>query len=196
MKKKIVIGVTGGLASGKSTVAGVFASFGARVIDADRVGHGILEGNKTVIRQITDLFGKGILDGGKINRKKLKTLVFFDAKKLKELNKIMHPRILEKINKEQEAVKTGAVVIDAPLLIESGLYKKVDYVVLVRSAKKDMVKRAVSRGMRGEEARAVISLQLSERKKRKAADFVINNNGDMEKVKKGAGKLWKRMVEA
>lgn len=192
MKKKIVIGVTGGLATGKTLVAEVFASKGAAVIDADLIAHEILE-DAAVRENVLKAFGPGVLSDGRIDRAKLRREVFGDKKKIANLNAIMHPVILRRINEETEKIKEGVVVVDAPLLVESGLSKRVDVVVVVTADHRSQLERAAAKGMSEEEAKSIISEQMPLSEKVKFADFVIDNSGDAEETKKGAEKIWKKI---
>jgi dephospho-CoA kinase len=196
MAKKIIIGVTGTFASGKTSVARMIMSMGAAgKVDADEIGHELLS-ERSVIQRITDVFGKGALTGERIDRKKLGKIVFSDKKKLGFLNDIMHPLILGRIKEEVDAVQGGAVVIDAPLLIETKLHKLADIVVVVRTDDDIAEKRAILKGYTKKEIREVRSHQLALPEKLKEADFVIDNNGEIDKTKEGVTELWKKVQKS
>ncbi|MFH1395710.1 MAG: dephospho-CoA kinase [Candidatus Omnitrophota bacterium] len=194
-KKTVVIGVTGGVASGKTMVADIFAAKGAVKIDADKIAHTILKENQRVKREIITFFGKNILSNGQIDRKKLAREVFSDKNSLTELCRIMHPEIISRIKHEVELVKTGVVVIDAPLLIESGLNDYVDIVVLVSAAEELQIKRAVSRGISEIEAKEIIMNQMPLSEKAEYADYIIDNTKNLSNLRKGAELTWKRIKE-
>ncbi|AAM24131.1 MAG: Dephospho-CoA kinase [Caldanaerobacter subterraneus] len=191
-----VVGLTGGIGSGKSTVSGILAKLGAKIIDADLVSREIMEKGKEAYNEIVDCFGKEILDKeGNIDRKKLGSIVFSDKEKLKRLNEITHPKIIDKIKKmiEEEKDKDKVIVIDAALLIETGLYKLVDEVWLVVVDIDTQIKRVMERdGFSCEEALKRIKSQMPLEEKIKYADFIINNSKDLRKTEEQVRLLWQR----
>ena len=191
-----VVGLTGGIGSGKSTVSGILAKLGAKIIDADLVSREIMEKGKEAYNEIVDCFGKEILDKeGNIDRKKLGSIVFSDKEKLKRLNEITHPKIIDKIKKmiEEEKDKNKVIVIDAALLIETGLYKLVDEVWLVVVDIDTQIKRVMERdGFSCEEALKRIKSQMPLEEKIKYADFIINNSKDLRKTEEQVRLLWQR----
>ncbi len=193
MKKKIIIGVTGALATGKTTASDMFASKGAFKIDADGIAHKLLEEDERIIAKVLDLFGREILTGSKIDRKKLAGKVFSDKEKLKKLSGIMHPEIIRRIKEETAGSNSPVVVIDAPLLVETNLHDYVDIVVVVRSSAGTQIKRAKNRGISSEEAKRIIEEQLPLSEKAKFADYVIDNDSGLEKIKKGVEEIWKNV---
>ncbi|MBF0217071.1 MAG: dephospho-CoA kinase [Candidatus Omnitrophica bacterium] len=196
MAKKIIIGVTGTFSSGKTSVAEMILAMGAsRKVDADKIGHKLLA-ERSVIRRVTDVFGNGVLSGERIDRKKLGKIVFSDKKKLGFLNDIMHPLILGRIKEEVDSVPRGAVVIDAPLLIETKLDKLADIVVVVLTDDDIAAKRAILKGFTKKEIDGVRSHQLTLPEKLKAADFIIDNNGGIDKTKEGVNELWKKVQKS
>ncbi|HNX91018.1 MAG TPA: dephospho-CoA kinase, partial [Candidatus Omnitrophota bacterium] len=116
-------------------------------------------------------------------------------KKLSRLNDVMHPAIIREIKKEYESVVDGIVVIDAPLLFETGLADTVDLVVVVAADPETVIKRASSRGFKEEETRGIIDAQMPIEEKKKLADFVIDNNGNRDNTKQGVEKLWKKIQD-
>ncbi len=187
---KFLIGVTGGFSSGKSTVSDLLALKGAYKIDADKISHEILINDSFVQDKLVSIFGKDILSSGKIDRRKLGNMVFNDTKALNLLCKIIHPMILEKIKLEVLKADESIIVIDAPLLIESGLHKNVDYIVVVSTEKELQVKRAKNRGYDKNTVEKIISNQFSMSEKIKKADFVLKNDKNIDKLKEGVDKLW------
>ncbi|MEW9081456.1 dephospho-CoA kinase [Caldanaerobacter subterraneus] len=191
-----VVGLTGGIGSGKSTVSEILAKLGAKIIDADLVSREIMEKGKEAYNEIVDCFGKEILDKeGNIDRKKLGSIVFSDKEKLKRLNEITHPKIIDKIKKmiEEEKDKDKVIVIDAALLIETGLYKLVDEVWLVVVDIDTQIKRVMERdGFSCEEALKRIKSQMPLEEKIKYADFIINNSKDLRKTEEQVRLLWQR----
>ena len=191
MKK--IIGITGGLATGKTTVADMFVQKGAVKIDADRIAHGLLEEDQKIRDKVIDAFGEGILTGGKIDRKKLANIVFKDKDKLKKLTNILHPRIIENIKERIEKEGDKIIVIDAPLLMEAGLEEMMDVIIVVKAERHTQIKRAVNRGISEEEAEAIIKNQMPLSEKIKKADYVIDNEEKIEKIKEGVERIWQNV---
>lgn len=182
-----VIGLTGGIASGKSTVSNMFRSRGIRVIDADLISRGVVEVGKPAYHQICETFGKGILHKNRtINREKLGGIIFSDEKKRQQLNNIVHPAVREEMLKqtqEEKNKKAKAVVLDIPLLFESNLSYMVDRTVLVYVDEGTQLERLMERnGYQKSEALSRISSQIPLKEKLTRADIVINNNGSIEET--------------
>ncbi|ADL68623.1 MULTISPECIES: dephospho-CoA kinase [Thermoanaerobacterium] len=193
-----VIGLTGGIASGKSTVSSILRSLGAFIIDADVVSREIMiKGTKTYNILVNE-FGKEILrKDGEIDRKKLGNLVFADKQKLNRLNEITHPeiirRIKEIIEEERKNGKEKAIILDAALLIEMRLFNMVDEVWLVVVDKKTQIRRLMKRdNLNYNDALNRIKSQMSIEDKMKYADFIINNCKDFNAIKKQVELLWGR----
>ncbi|MDK2807247.1 dephospho-CoA kinase [Thermoanaerobacterium thermosaccharolyticum] len=193
-----VIGLTGGIASGKSTVSSILRNLGAFIIDADIVSREIMiKGTKTYNILVNE-FGKEILrKDGEIDRKKLGNLVFADKQKLNRLNEITHPeiirRIKEIIEEERKNGKEKAIVLDAALLIEMRLFNMVDEVWLVVVDKKTQIRRLMKRdNLNYNDALNRIKSQMSIEDKMKYADFIINNCKDFNAIKKQVELLWGR----
>jgi len=180
--KKPIIGILGGIASGKSTVAAELAKLGCKVIDADKIAHKLLE-NKAVKKEIVDLFGRTILDStGRIDRKRLGGVVFSDADKLSSLNGIIHPLVLQRIEElmgrydRQNQVK--AIVLDMPLLVEVGWAKRCDKLIFVDCRKKIRLNRAKKMGFDKNQFKIRENFQISLDNKVSLADNAIENNSD------------------
>jgi dephospho-CoA kinase len=178
--RKPIIGIIGGIASGKSTVARELGKRGCAVIDADAIAHEVLQ-EKPVRDEIVGWFGPEILDaGGRIDSRKLAEIVFSDEKKLAALNKVVHPRVLERteelIRKYKECTHTQAIVLDMPLLLEVGWADRCDRLIFVRC---DRQRRAARAGLMDEhEIEIRENFQISLDKKAKLADNTIDNNSD------------------
>ncbi|MFC1548434.1 dephospho-CoA kinase [Candidatus Omnitrophota bacterium] len=192
---KRTIGVTGGLATGKTTVADMFAAKGADKIDADEIAHQLLDENEDIRFKVIDFFGEDILAGSAIDRRKLAGKVFSDKENLNALCRIMHPAIIFNIKEQVEKSKRDTIVIDAPLLIEAGLHEYVDIVVVVTAEPDTQIKRATGRGIPEEEARRIIDNQMALSEKAKFADYLIDNNDgkDLGKIKEGVDEIWQEM---
>ncbi|MFH1995514.1 MAG: dephospho-CoA kinase [Candidatus Omnitrophota bacterium] len=193
----IVVGVTGSLATGKSFVAGILKSLGADVLDADRIAHRAIRKKSAQYRKAAAAFGRKILsDDGEIDRKALAGAVFSDEKKLRRLVKIVHPSVIKEIKRRLRIVslrrRRSIVVIDAPLLIESGLLDEVDILIVVTSTRATQLARA-GRGLKLDKKDAVrrIRRQMPLAEKAKRADLIIDNDGSMARTKKQVVKVWK-----
>ncbi|ADL08389.1 dephospho-CoA kinase [Thermosediminibacter oceani] len=197
-----VIGLTGGIASGKSTVSAILRQKGAYIIDADEIAREIVKPGKPAWKEIVDYFGSDILnEDGSIKRRKLGRIVFSDDKKLAVLNRITHPRIVEEIKKELEACRQRnekVVVVDAALLLEIGLDMLVDEVWLVSVDEKTQVKRLIERerSISYTEALERIRAQMPLEEKLKFATRVIDNNGDIENTKKQVDRIWREIEKS
>lgn len=182
-KKKPIIGILGGIGSGKSTVAAEFAKLGCKVIDADKIAHELLD-KPPVKGEIAASFGKAILDSaGKINRLKLAEIVFSDANKLSQLNNIVHPMVLSRVEqlikqyKRQNEVK--AIVLDMPLLVEVGWAKRCDKLIFVDCKRQFREERAKKLGLFDENQLKIReNFQISLDNKAKLSDNIVNNNSD------------------
>ena len=180
--KKQVIGIIGGIASGKSTVARAFAKLGCKVIDADAIAHELLD-SEAVRDEIVASLGREILDStGKIDRKTLAEIVFDDADKLLFLNGILHPGVLERAEVmieqygRQEQIK--AIVLDIPLLLEVGWAKRCDRLIYVDCSKKTRVDRLKKAGIDKNQLKIRENFQISLDNKARLADNTIENNSD------------------
>lgn len=197
-----VIGLTGGIASGKSTVSNILRGKGAYIIDADEISKALVEPGKPAYKEIVEFFGKEILnEDGTIKRKKLGKIVFADTEKLSVLNSITHPKIIEEIEKKLKECRERdekVVVIDAALLIELGLYKLADEVWLVVVDEKTQLERLLKRDrfLEPKEAKDRIRAQMPQEEKKKYATRIIDNTGDFSHLKEQIEKYWRELVES
>lgn len=178
----ILIGLTGGMASGKSTVAKYIKENGVPVFDADACSHELTEQGGAAIDKIIETFGGDFVTDGALNRKKMAELVFHNGKEREKLEKILLVMIWEMAEKFiQEHKNFSAVAIDAPLLIEKNWHKKVDEVWLVYIPVAEQIRRVMLRdGMTEEHARARLATQMTTDEKRKFANVIIDNSGKLE----------------
>lgn len=193
-----VIGLTGGIGSGKTVLARFLSELGAAVIDADRVGHELLEKSGETRRELVAAFGEGILTPqGEIDRRKLADLVFTDGAALAKLNRIMHPRIYRLVHEQIERYRQQGmvVVVEAPLLVEAGWTAMVDQVWVTVAPEFTVLKRLKGRGGLSErEIRARIRAQARNRVRLKYAQVVINTECSLGELKARAKKLWRELV--
>jgi dephospho-CoA kinase len=180
--KPLTVGLTGGLACGKSFVGKTLEGLGAHLIHADELGHRALEPGGEAFEPAIAAFGRDILGAdGKIDRRRLAARVFDDPGRLAALNAIVHPavhRLYEAVRRDILAADPQALIVyEAAILIETGLYKNYDRIILVTCAGEQQIERAMSRGLTREEAQARLSRQLSLEEKRKFADYLIDTSG-------------------
>lgn len=173
-----IIGITGGIGSGKTTVSGMFSSFGAEIIDADEISRNITKKNGAAYPEIVDTFGNAILRSDKeIDRKALAKIVFSDIKSLELLNKITHKYVFEEMKKRIEKSDASVVVLDVPLLFSSDFPFKCDLTVGVICDREERVKRVQKRdGISREEILKRIENQISDDILKNKADVIIANN--------------------
>lgn len=194
-----VIGLTGGIGSGKSQFAKYLADCGAVVINADKLGHQILKPGSDACKEITAAFGKEIITPeGEVDRSRLAEVVFNDRDALQQLNRITHPKILQVVRarlEEERQKGTVVVVIEAPLLIEAGWRTAIDEVWVVTASESTILKRLKKRGgLTESQMRARIHAQISDAERLKHADTVINNDGSADELKATARRLWDKMT--
>ena len=196
----LVVRLTGGYASGKSTVANMFVELGAILIDADQLAREVVEPEKAAWFEIVAHFGKGILlENMEIDRKALGDIVFKDKEERERLNEIVHPRVLEEelkaIEKMREREPDAIVILSVPLLIESGHYTHCDKIIVVTVDEETHVKRLMERdGFSREEAVRRISAQMPLSEKVKFADYVIDNSGGIEDTKRQVKEVFDKLL--
>jgi len=195
----LVIGLTGGVASGKTTVSEVLREEGATLIDADEIAKELVQPQTPAWQELVRVFGNEILDrDGSIHRKKLASLIFSNPRQRNLLNQILHPRIKEEIGCRLEGIRQkdlrAIVVIDAPLLIETGNHRDMDKVIVVFSTETQQIERLRRRNQLSEEqAQAILSSQMSLEEKTKVADYVIRNEGSLEETRQQARDIFQEL---
>lgn len=182
-----ILGLTGGIACGKSTISAYLKEFGLPVIDADECSRAVVEKGSIGLEKLTEIFGNKILENdGTLNRKALGQIVFSDSEQLSLLNSVMEPLIREEIfrrlNQENNA---DLVVLDAPLLIEQHYDKICDFIMTINVPKKIQLERLIERDKLSEDdAKSRIESQLSSRERNGFADVVIDSSGTVEQTRK------------
>lgn len=190
-KDRIVIGVGGNIGAGKTTVAKIFQSYGVRYISADKIGRNVL--NK-IGESLKQHFGNKIFSGKRIDREKLRNIVFSSRRNLKILNKLSHPLLLQEIYKKIDSIHRGMIVIDAALLFDwDRLLNKVDYPILVKAPLKVKRKRAQEKGIPGKIFCQILKSQKKESEMAKRARFVIKNDGGLWQLKKQCQRILKEL---
>lgn len=194
-----VVGLTGGMGSGKSTVSQIMAEHGAVIIDADKVGHEAYQTNTKTWQDVVAAFGKQVVaQDGSIDRKKLGAIVFGNPEQLERLNHIVHPRMFEMMKERieqyrQQGIKV--VVLDAAILFEANWTPLVDMVWVVIASEPVVVARAVARtGLPEEQIRARLHSQMSNEERIKRADNVIRNDGTIDELRVQVIDLWKQLT--
>lgn len=196
-----VIGLTGNIASGKSLVASMFETLGAKVIDFDDIARKIVEPGEPAWNEIVDTFGRGILNpDDSINRKALGDVIFNDNQKRKILNEITHPKIVLYTRENVEKYRNEnveIVIIEAALIVErGGLNDLIEKLILVTSDEESQIERLATRnGFSREEAISRINSQMPTEEKVKYADYLIDNSGTQEETQKQVNNLWSELSQ-
>ncbi len=194
----MIVGLTGGIATGKSTVSKMFKELGAHVVDFDALAREVVKPHRKAWKEIVEYFGKEILNSDlTLNRQKLGELVFNAPEKLKKLNEIIHPEVFQEDKKITEQILSenprALIIKDIPLLTETGAQKMVEKVIVVYASPQTQLQRMLERGFSQNEARARINAQDPLSEKLKLADFVINNDGPLEETKKQVVEIYQKL---
>ena len=200
----MIVGLTGGIVGGKSTVASMFKKLGAKIIDADELGHSVILPHKPAWKKITRLFGKDILQNDlTINRGKLGKIVFTNQALLKKLNKITHPEIIKLIKRKIHLAKDKTqnqekiLIIDAALIYEAKIDRLMDKIIVVYIGEDEQVKRLAKRNnLSKEEALQRIKSQIPMKEKVKVADYVIDNSNSLDKTREQVETIWQSFVSS
>jgi len=195
----LVIGVTGGLGTGKSSVARMFGELGATVIDADTVAHAVMEPKRLAWRALVRTFGRDILNEDEtINRTRLAERVFRDAQARHELEAIVHPPVIRQIKQQLSRLwrhrRVKAVVLDVPLLMETESESLVDRVVVVTAPPEIQRKRLAGRGMSEAQINERIAAQWEMGRKVAMADHVVDNADGLEQTRRQVRQLWNQLL--
>ncbi len=196
----LIIGLTGGIAAGKSTVAAMMAEKGAIVLDADRIAREVVEPGKPAWHEIVAWQGPGILlEDGSIDRQRLGAIVFNNAAERQKLNRIIHPRVAQEMAARTARIRqscSGAVLVyDVPLLIEAGMHHAVDLVVLVYVSPEIQLQRLQRRdNLSRDKALARIRAQMPLEEKKKYAHVIIDNSGSPEDTANQVDRLWQKII--
>jgi len=193
-----VVGLTGGIASGKSTVARMLGELGARIVDADRVAREIVEPGQPAYREIVEQFGGGVLQAdGTLDRKRLGAIVFADAEQRKRLNAITHPRIAAATQEKMAAFSAAGeplAIYEAALLVENGLHHALAGLIVVACSEPEQVARIMRRdGLSEDEAKKRVRAQAPLADKIAAANWVIDTSGALDQTRGQVEKVWREI---
>ncbi|WP_028949739.1 dephospho-CoA kinase [Sulfurihydrogenibium subterraneum] len=192
-----VIGLTGGIATGKSTAEKILQDLGCFVIDADKVVHSLYE-NSEVLKEVKTHFPEAF-EEDKLDKKKLASIIFNDPEKRKILESIIHPKVNQEIDKWLKEVKeknpNAVAIVSVPLMIETGSYKKYDEIILIYAPKEIQIERLLKKGFAQEEALSRINAQMDIEEKKKYATYIIENTGSIEDLKRKLEDLYKKLVK-
>lgn len=197
----LLVGLTGGIGSGKSLAARFFKELGAHIIDADKLSRDLVRPGQPALREIIEIFGEDIIDSdGNLNRGELAKIIFKDVKKKAALELILHPKIIKMEQEEYARISnsdpSAIVIIEAALLIESGNYKNVDKVIVIQTSEEQQVARILARSnVSQDQAIARIKNQMRLEEKNKFADFLLENMSTPEDLKKNVHELYKKIRE-
>jgi dephospho-CoA kinase len=197
----LVVGVTGGIGAGKTTVSGMLAQLGARIIDADQIAREVVEKGPRVLQELVRAFGSGILEvDGSLNRRELGRLAFEDPTRCERLNKIIHPHILTRLKGHLDQLRKsgyrGIVVVDAALLVEWGALHLLDKLVVVE-APEDVRRQRLREhlGLSPKEIQSRMAAQLPPQEKSKEADYLIDDDVPLSVLRERVHQIWRRLVE-
>lgn len=195
------LALTGGIGSGKSTVAKLFAQRGAIIIDADAISRSLMEPGQPVLAQVVETFGQHLLDAqGHLDRQALADIVFADENARQQLNAIVHPAVRHESKRQLDAAiaadpEHAVVIQDIPLLVETGQAQKFDGVIVVFTDQEIRLERLVtSRGMSANDAQARIAAQASDEQRRAVADWIIDNSGTLEATEDQVDVVWQELA--
>lgn len=195
----LIVGLTGGIASGKSTIADMFKKEGAYIIDIDMISRDVVKPGKPAWQEVVHIFGKEVLNEDQtLNRKKVGDIVFSNVEKRKKLEEIIHPKItaekLMKINGIAKKDNQAIVIIDIPLLIETDKQDTVEKVVLVYTSPQGQIERLVKRdGLSLEDAHKRLTSQIQMENKKKFAHYIINNEEPLEEIQKKVKEIFREL---
>lgn len=198
--KLMIVGLTGGIATGKSLVSNELKRLGAHIIDADIIAREIVEPGEPAYGEIVREFGRSILkEDGTLDRKGLGRIVFSDKEALEKLNAITHPRIKERITQEaleiEKRCEDPVIVVDIALLIELGMHTAVSSVIVVYSPEDEQIRRMLQRdGLTEQDARDRLKAQMPIKEKLKYADHIIENTGTVESALARTRDVWEEIM--
>lgn len=190
-----VIGLTGGIGSGKTTVANLFKEIGIGVYSSDNRGKYLMHNSASLKNSIKKAFGSDSYINEKLNKNYIAAIVFNDKKKLSILNNLIHPRVKIDFEKWKNKQKGDFIIKESAILFESGAYKDCDITINIYSSKKNRIKRVIKRDATSEkQVIERINNQLTDKERSKKADITLENNGDLELLKENVKKIYQYIL--
>jgi len=192
----MLIGLTGQIGSGKTATAKILKSFGAAVVDADRIGREVVDNSPSLRRKLARHFGAEVLNrSGSLNRKKMALRAFADENSKQQFNALVHPHLLRELRRQirKQLKNHNVVVVDAALLLDWDIAQEMDFILVIHASKEERLRRVRSRGISREDALARQRAQLPYSEYRKRADRVILNNGSVDSLKSKLKSLWHQL---
>lgn len=195
MRNSLAIGITGILGSGKTTVAKILKKMGFKVVSCDEIVHKLLN-KKNIIKKFGEILGNEVIKNNKIDKEKVREIIFNNSEKKKEIENILHPEVFKKIKKEiiDTKKKGGIIFIEIPLLFETKSEKLFDKIMVVSASKKEIKKRLKNKYSE-REIENIWKNQLSLSHKKKKADYIVNNSGSIIKTEKNVKKIVNRLLK-
>jgi dephospho-CoA kinase len=195
MRNSLAIGITGILGSGKTTVAKILKKMGFKVVSCDEIVHKLLN-KKNIIKKFGEILGNEVIKNNKIDKEKVREIIFNNSEKKKEIENILHPEVFKKIKKEilDTKKKGGIIFIEIPLLFETKSEKLFDKIMVVSALRKEIKKRLKNKYSE-REIENIWKNQLSLSYKKKKADYIVNNSGSIIKTEKNVKKIVNRLLK-
>jgi dephospho-CoA kinase len=192
-----ILGVTGGIGSGKTAATDQFATHGIEVVDADVIAHNVVQKGSDALNAITSHFGpKIILESGELNRKALREKVFDEPEEREWLENLLHPIIRNRIRQALQLAESPYVILSAPLLLENGLEKLCEKILVIDCSEENQIARTVSRDGNNEDTiKKIMQQQLSRKERLRLADDVIDNNGSLEELHKAVDHFHNQLMK-
>jgi len=192
----LTVGLTGGIACGKSTIREMFAKLGAITIDADKLVAALYRPGAAGHDALVRTYGREILrPDGEIDRERLAAIAFRSAEDAQKLNHLIHPLVLDEADRRVAGIAEGIVIVEATLLIEAGAVRRYDKLVVVDVDPETQIARGVARGMSKEELTRRIANQLPREERLRQADYVIDNRGDLAEAERRTREVYRRLLE-
>lgn len=192
-----IVGLTGGIGSGKSTVAGVFQQLGIEIINADQISRDVVEPGSSALDSIAEHFGHHIITAdGALDRKQLRQIIFSNTEEKKWLEELLHPLIFQEIMCQIKNAKSQYVILESPLLLETPQHKLVNRILVVDAPEYLQIQRTISRDQQTEEqVKAILAVQLTRQERCKKADDIIVNDKDLENIAIAVEALHNKYIE-